>query len=387
MCPGASGGRRRGGVAVFPVSAVAARRRRAAVATVLAAWLAVGCGSGGGPEGIGPFLADRLPAGSGGTLIAARGDDVAVCRGWGESDRERSVDAGCDTVYDVMSMTKQFTAAAILRLRMEGRLTTSDTLGDHLPGVPADKRDITVRQLLTHTSGLPGSLGGDDEPLSRADFLARAFAADLLAAPGEEYRYSNVGYSVLAAVVEEASGQGYESYLAARLFRPAGMTRTGYTLPDWEDAEVAVEYDADGSPRGTPLERPWADDGPYWNLRGNGGILSTARDMYRWHRALIGDDVLDAAARRELFAPHVREAPDDSYYGYGWVVMDSEGSGPRWHNGGNGRSYGEIAREPDGSVFVFWVANQARSDEAGWDLEESGPEITEGVARRVRDGD
>lgn len=360
-----------------------ARASAAAVVALLAPFL-LGCDPGG-PDTIKAFLAEELPEGSSGTLIAAQDGDVVTCSGWGQSDHKHGVDTDCDTVYDIMSLTKQFTAAAVLKLQMQGRLDVSDSIGEHLPGVPEDKQPITVQQLLTHTSGLPDSLGGDYEPVSRTAFLAAAFSADLLAAPGEEYHYSNVGYSVLAALIEEASGQDYETYLADNLFRPARMTRTGYVLPDWAAAEVAVEYDAAGDPQGTPLEHPWADDGPYWNLRGNGGILSTARDMYRWHVALQTDRILDAGARRELFEPRVREEPDDTYYAYGWVVQDPDSSGTVWHNGGNGWSYAEMAREPGGSAFVFWVTNQFRSAEGDWNLEETGPDITEGVMEGLRD--
>lgn len=337
-----------------------------------------------GPGTIGAYLDDVLPAGSSGTLVAATDDGTVVCRGWGDADRERGVAADCDTVYDVMSMTKQFTAAAIVRLEQDGRLSTTDTLAQHLPGVPPDKRGITIRQLLTHTSGLPDTVGEDDERLTRDAFLDRALAADPVTPPGEGYLYSNVGYGVLAAVVETASGTGYETYLAEHLFAPAGMTSTGYVLPDWSGREVAVEYDADGEPAGTPLDHPWLDDGPGWNLRGNGGLLSTARDMARWHRALGTDRVLDADARRELFAPRVREEPEDSRYAYGWVVDEIGDGTALWHNGGDGRAYGETARDPDGSAAVFWVANQARSTAGGWDLEESGTDLTAGVLDRLR---
>ena len=347
---------------------------------VLAGVLLAGCGD---PEEIGPFLDEKVPDGSTGTMLAARGDDIVLCRGWGGSRHRDAPAPGCDTVYDIMSMTKQFTAAAVLALWQDGRVDLTAELGDLLTGVPADKRAITVQQLLTNTSGLFDSLGEDDEPLTRSQFLSEALHSDLLAGPGTAYQYSNVGYSLLAVLIEEISGKSYERYLADRLFQPAGMRSTGYVLPDWSRHEVAVEYDADGHAVGTPLDHPWAEDGPYWNLRGNGGLLSTARDMFRWHQALLGTEVLTEATRHELFEPRVREEPDDTYYADGWVVDMFDGLAARWHNGGNGRSYGEIARDPDGSAFVFWVANQARSDD-DWNLEDLGPDLTRGMLERLR---
>ncbi|MFD7024571.1 serine hydrolase domain-containing protein [Promicromonospora sukumoe] len=344
-----------------------------------------GRGGAGGPGDIGSiesFLGDdALPAGSSGALVAGRGDRIDVCGGWGEPDEQGGEGPGCDTLFDIMSMTKQFTAAAVVRLQMDGLLDVADPLADHLPAVPADKQGITIEHLLTHTSGLLDTLGPDDEPLTRDAFLREALGSAPLSEPGETYLYSNVGYSVLTAVIEEVSGQDYEAYLAEHLFTPSGMTSTGYVLPDWSTTQVAVEYDADGRAQGTPLDHPWAEDGPYWNLRGNGGLLSTPRDMFRWHVALRGDAVLDAAARRELFEPRVREEPDETYYAYGWVADDPDDPRIFWHNGGNGRAYGEIGRDPAGDVFVFWVANRSAGD--GWDLGESGTDLTSGLFERL----
>ena len=330
------------------------------------------------------LLEAKLPEGSSGTLVAALDGEMVVCQGWGLADREAEVSADCDTAYDIMSMTKQFTAAAILKLQMQGKLAVTDPISTYVGEVPADKRAITVQQLLTHTSGLVEILGGDYEPLTRAGMVAGAIGSELQSEPGDEHHYSNLGYSLLAAIIEEASGMGYEEYLSEHLFAPAGMTQTGYVLPDWRPDQVAVEYDAEGVPHGRPFEHPWADDGPYWNLRGNGGLLSTAGDMFRWHRALEGEQVLDEQALEELFEPRVLEEPGGgTYYGYGWVVQDSDDGRILWHNGGNGWSYGEIARAPDAGAMVFWATNQYRSTTGDWNFESLGQAITGGVLKRL----
>ncbi|MDQ2672779.1 MAG: beta-lactamase family protein, partial [Actinomycetota bacterium] len=228
------------------------------------------------------FLDDTLPDGASGTVVAARDGEIAHCRGFGLADREAKVAAGCDTAYDIMSMTKQFTAAAILKLEMMGKLSVSDPMSEFVGPVPDDKRAITVHHLLTHTSGLTDQLGGDYEALSRKEMLDGALESELWSAPGTEYSYSNLGYSILAAIVEKASETSYERFMASHLFELAGMRQTGYVLPAWKPDQVAVEYDENGEPKGKPFDHPWAEDGPYWNLRGNGGLLSTARDMFRW---------------------------------------------------------------------------------------------------------
>ena len=336
---------------------------------------------------IGRFLDDTLPDRAGGSFVAARGDKRVYCEGFGMADRRARIPADCDTAYDIMSMTKQFTAAGILKLQMIGKLEVTDRIGEYLGPVPAAKSRITLRQLLTHTSGLVGALGDDYDPLSREEMVAGALASELRSVPGAEYHYSNVGYSLLAAIIEKASGMGYEEFLAKRLFAPAGMKQTGYVLPEWNRTKVAVEYDAQGEPQGRPFDHPWADDGPYWNLRGNGGLLSTARDMLRWHRALNGDRVLDRDSKRQLFTPRVlEEEGGDSYYGYGWVVLETADGKVLWHNGGNGWSYGELTRLPGEAVMVFWVSNRYRDEDEGWNLSRLGQKLTRGIAIRVRDG-
>jgi CubicO group peptidase (beta-lactamase class C family) len=346
----------------------------------------VALGAGGQPDNgrIQHFLDRTLPAGASGTLVAARGGERVHCRGFGMADRAAAVPATCDTVYDVMSITKQFTAAAILKLEMMGELRVGDRIGKYVGPVPPDKREITLHHLLTHTAGLVDAVGGDYERLTRRGLLVAALDSRLLSRPGAEYRYSNVGYSVLAAIVETVSGMGYEEFLARHLFAPAGMTQTGYVLPSWRRERVAVEYDSRGRPHGRPFDHPWAKDGPYWNLRGNGGLLSTARDMLRWHRALSGDEVLSRRAKRRLFRPWVLEEPGgDTHYGYGWVILRGDGGRAAWHNGGNGWSYSEVARLLDKRVMVFWATNRYRDRRAGWNFEQLGPTLTQGVANRV----
>jgi CubicO group peptidase (beta-lactamase class C family) len=121
------------------------------------------------------FLDDAWPKGAGGKVLAVRGREIEHCEGIGWADREAKIAARCDTVYDIMSMTKQFTAAAILKLEMMGKLRVSDPVRNFLGPVPDDQRDITVHQLLTHTAGLVDTLGGDYDALTRSHVLRAGF--------------------------------------------------------------------------------------------------------------------------------------------------------------------------------------------------------------------
>ncbi len=332
------------------------------------------------------FLDATLPKGPGGTVVAARDGRLVHCAGFGFADREKKIPAGCDTAYDIMSITKQFTAAAIMKLETAGRLRTTDPIGRFLGPVPADKRRITVHQLLTHTSGLDDEQGGDDyEPVSRERMLGVAMKSRLQSVPGAEFHYSNLGYSVLAAIIEKVSGVGYEQFLARELFAPSGMKQTGYVLPRWRPGQIAVEYDEKGERQGRPNEHPWATDGPYWFLRGNGGIISTPRDMFRWHRALEGDSILSGSAKAKMFTPYAYVGVLNGskyYYGYGWGVTQTSAGPTITHTGGNDWSFGDFVRFPRQRTMVFWITNHVQR-EGKWNLEDLDAELTLGIEERA----
>jgi CubicO group peptidase (beta-lactamase class C family) len=319
-------------------------------------------------------VAEHWPTGKSGAVVAVRDGEEPHCEALGDAP------AGCNTVYDIGSVTKGFTAAAIVKLAGDGALRLDDRIGAYLDGVPPDKREITIRDLLTHTAGLPAALGDDYDPLQRDEMVSRAMAAQLRSEPGAEHRYSNVGYSLLAAIVEAAGGTSYEEYLARELFAPAGMEHTGYVLPDWDEAAIAHEFDARGMDQGTPLDHPWADDGPYWNLRGNGGLLSTPDDMARWLTALDGEAVLDEAEKAELWTPRVREVPGgSSRYAFGWVISPSPLGRLAWHDGSNDLSFAVIARFLERGAGVFAISNDAYAGH-GSDLPDRASDLVLGVA-------
>ena len=266
----------------------------------------------------------RQIAGKGfsGVLLVAKDGQIALEKGYGLANRENKMAYAPKTVFDVGSITKQFTGAAILKLEMQGKLRTHDKITKYFKDVPPDKADITLHQLLTHSAGILNALGGDYEKITRDEVIKRALASELRYVPGTKHEYSNVGYSLLGAIIEIVTGKSYERYLHDNLFKPAGMKETGYVIPKWKRENLAVGYREDGNRWGTPLDHAWDKDGPFWNLRANGGILSTVGDLYKWHLALEGEKILSKAAQEKYFAPHIKEQPEAvSFYGYGWVTQ------------------------------------------------------------------
>lgn len=303
-------------------------------------------------------MARAASAGFSGNVLITKGASTIFEKSYGFANREKKIACDASTVFDIGSITKQFTAAAILKLETAGKLSTADTLEKHFSNIPEEQRNITIHQLLIHTAGYPDEIGRDYEEIGRDAFLERAFHTKLESLPGKIHHYSNVGYSILAAIIEKKSGAGYESYLQKELFHPAGMTQTGYRLPKWSEAAVARGYRKDAD-WGTPLDKKWDKDGPWWNLRGNGGILSTARDMQRWHAALLTNKILTDDARKRMFTPHVPEGPGGiSFYGYGWsIVPKSPGGMLITHNGGNGVFFADLYRFVDRDLFIFIATN------------------------------
>lgn len=224
-------------------------------------------------------------------------------KAYGMANREEKIPLSANSVVQIGSNTKDFTAVAILQLKERGKLSLDDSLGRFFPNVPTDKRGIRVRQVLNHYAGFPNNLGADFEVLSREQFLERAWQRPLIAAPGTTEQYSNTGFAVLAAIIEKVSGQTYDEFVKTNILDVVGLKSTGFLLPNFDPRRVAHGY-RDGQDMGTMLLRPHAADGHYWNLRGNGGMLSTVGDMHEFYRALFETEkLLKAETRNTRFDP------------------------------------------------------------------------------------
>jgi len=294
-----------------------------------------------------------------GEILVAKDGVPLLAEGYGLSDREKGTPWSTGTVTTLGSITKQFTAAAILALESDGLLSVNDPISKYFPGVPEDKRAITLHQLLTHSSGISDPEDLDDfDPIGREAFVGRILKEKLAFSPGTSFEYANANFSLLGAIVETVSGQGYERFLRDRLFAPNGIYETGYRLPFWGPGRLAIGY----GPKerwGTILERPMAEDGPYWVLRANGGIHSTAFDVLRWVEALLSGRVLPPAALEKLWTPWVKERGGGSY-GYGWGVRAlPDGTKVVTHNGGNGIYFADLVLVPSEKAVLFVATNAA----------------------------
>jgi CubicO group peptidase (beta-lactamase class C family) len=281
---------------------------------------------------------------SGVVLAAVDGEVVAVVATGAGDEAIRP-----DTLFEIASATKQFTAAAVMTLVQEGKLSLDDPISEHLPGVPEHSRGITVRHLLQHTSGIPGSNsrgGGHDIAAVLPTFLGDGPKHE----PGADWEYWNQGYALLSEVIARASGQPYTSYLREALFTPAAMTSTMFTGDEPPaSAVVATGRSRMGAARAA-LEHPYGNSYGL-QYRGMGGVVTNVWDLWRWHRALGDEHILRERSKVELFRPGLRG------YALGWFVRDGVHGAVQSHGGAVRGFTCELRRYPDRDAMIVVLCN------------------------------
>lgn len=320
------------------------------------------------------YLIQGVKNGFAGAVLIARNGEIILNKGYGLADREKQIPNTPTTIFSTGSVTKQFTATAILKLVEFNKLKLTDPISTFFEEVPNDKKEITIHQLLTHTAGLVDVIGdGDFDYIPTHDFFKELFDTKLRNVPGERHRYSNAGYSILARIIEIVSEQEYEDFLQQHIFKPAGMQQTGYLLPQWDSKTLAHGYYRGVIDVGTMISRFKKAGDISWVLKGNGGIQSTQEDMFNWYKALKSNTVLSKSSTELLTTSYVQEQPgsDESFYAYGWAIFNSNRNTKIvTHNGSNGIFFHEFMWLPEEDVVIIFSTNgYSREIEITWALE------------------
>ena len=291
------------------------------------------------------------------TLAIGRNGDILYARGYGYRNLSGSL-ATTTTVYNIGSVTKQFTAACIMLLQQAGKLSVDDSLAKYLPTYPY-ARQITIRNLLDHTSGIPDYTDLPNLPhtATAMQFFRMVWKQSLDFRPGTRYEYSNTNYIVLGMIVEKASGQAYSDFVATRIFRPLGLNDSSTRIEPRDVPNGATGYTFEnGRVRYEPATR---DDIGY----GDGTINSTALDLVKWDAALDGGKVVDAASWREMTTPPAAlyEPP---YGGYGFGLDIGRFYGQRMidHSGSNPGFITLNATFPRDGLEIVMLANSDNFD-------------------------
>lgn len=313
---------------------------------------------------LGDYLSRAEAAGFSGTVVITQGGTPIIQRGLGSSTcNDRGPRLTLDTGFYLASLSKSFTAAAILKLADQGRLHLEDPIGRFVADVPADKTSITVHELLSHASGF-GELprAAEERAVTREQFEREAMAVPLQSPPGQKYLYSNLGYGLLAAIVEHASGASFTRFVRTSLLEPAGLAHTWYVTEDSPTGSVMATACNGGVAQGTASlthQRPFR-----WSAVGAVGLISTASDLDRWTHALLTHRVLSADSVTRMFTNQ------KDGYGYGWVVADSPTGRSYTHNGlllPEGWNT-DVHILPDLDTTVIVLANRYDDQPIGWNV-------------------
>ena len=236
-------------------------------------------------------------------------------------------------------------------------MSTNDKLSKYFEGVSEDKKNITIHQLLTHSSGLKDGIGDDYDAITEEKFLKKVFRSKLISPIGEKFNYSNMGYSLLGLIIEKVSGMDYETYLNEVIFKPSKMYHTGYVIPDWEDDEVANGF-LNGKEAKKPNEENWSDNGPYLNLKANGGILTRASDLLLWSQSIMNNTVLDEATTSKYLYPHFEWNDMYTHYGYGWGIENNDSENKLvLHGGASDLFASDLWIYPEKGITIIVLSN------------------------------
>lgn len=289
------------------------------------------------------------------SLAVVKDGKVIKLEGYGLANVELNVPAKPETVYQIGSISKQLIAAGVLLLVEEGKVSLDDTIGKYLDGTPDTWKDITVRHLLTHTSGIVREAPGfhpfkvqDD-----ADVIKTAYSLPLRFTPGEKWEYCNVGYFALAEMIRKVSGKPWGDHLGERVFTPLEMSATRVT-----SVHAIVPNRASGYVWDNGKLR---NDEDLLAVRPSGAFLSSVLDLVKWDAALDTGKVLKQSTREQMWTP-VRLNDGTSYsYGFGWEVSTLGGHREVRHGGSLAGFRSELRRLVDDKLTIIVLANSANA--------------------------
>jgi len=299
------------------------------------------------------------------SLAIVCGDEVVRARGYGFASLELNVAVTPETVFQIGSITKQFTATAVMMLVAEGKVSLDESITGYQEGLPAVWGAVTVRHLLAHTSGIKSFTNIPDVterltflPTTRDEILALIANERLEFAPGERYAYNNTGYYLLGHIIEKASGQRYADFLQERIFAPLGMEATRVN-----DMDDIIPHRASGY--------VWAEN-RWWNARhismtwafSAGALASTVHDLARWGAALGRDALLPKASWEWMWTPTTLTDGTKTGYGLGWRMIDYSGHRSVGHDGTSSGFTAFVERDLEDGLMVIILTNVVPSNRA-----------------------
>lgn len=300
-------------------------------------------------------LEHAVADGFGGAIVVSKADHVLLAKGYGLAARRARIPFTTHTLAPISSVTKVFTALAIVQLAADGRVQLDQPLKTYLPTMAEPAASVLIRDVLLHYAGLPEYCGDDFDRLTRAGLLATCAAAPLVV-PRGEFNYSNPGYSYLGALVEVVSGQSWEDYLRQRVFVPAGMTTAGFLFTCFPEGRFARGYLHD-QPQAIEAAQIAALRGEVWNLKGSGGLQASVDDMRRFFEFLVKQR---EPIRSAMLTAHASDGGAPGVQaGYGFAIRsDRDGRAVRVSVSGSDDVFlSYFMWLPRSRVFMYFVGN------------------------------
>ena len=305
----------------------------------------------------------------GAAVAILRNGKVELMQGYGLANIERNIPVTPNTMFQIASTTKPFTAMAIMMLAEDGKLSLDERAVKYLPWLPAVYNDVTVRQLLTHTSGVNRDVRtANVDNFSPDEFKKRFVIAPAASRPNERWEYSNNGYILLGLIIEAVSGKSYGDFLTQRIFKPLGMKDTLYNEPPGAQMNRAIGYD-------------WQDNtyrpSPYFHGGYSGGaLISSVADMAKWEQALLSQKLLRPSSYEQVWTP-VKMADgqprsfefrgEQSGYGFGWFLTSYKSHKLLTHGGTVSGFSGQIHRFVDDKITIIVITNsKSGADRIGY---------------------
>lgn len=295
----------------------------------------------------------RIP---GVSIAVVKDGKIIKAEGYGLANVEHNIPARPETVYQIGSVSKQLIAAGVLLLIQDGKVSLDDRISKFLEGTPDTWKEITVRHLLTHTSGIIREAPGFDPMKIQDDaaLIKTAYEAALRFAPGEKYEYCNVGYFSLAEIIRKVSGKSWSDFLSERLFTPLGMNATRTT-----SLNAIVANRADGYVwRSGKLENAPS----FIALRPSGAFLSSVLDLAKWDATLYTDNILKQATLSQAWTPVKLNSGATHPYGFGWELSTVAGHKRVYHGGSLPGFRAQFSRFVDDKLSVVVLTNADNAD-------------------------
>ncbi len=290
-------------------------------------------------------------------VLISRGDRVLLSKGYGLADMEQEIPITSKTIFRIGSITKQFTAASILKLQEEGKLKVTDRLTKYIPDYPRGD-EVTLHHLLTHTSGIENYTGKLDfsgkvtQVISSNELIDSFKYDDFNFKPGDSYSYSNSGYFLLGYIVERVSGKSYEKYLQETFFKPLGMNDSGVHHADLKLANEALGYSNIEGETVNALNWDMSHAGAA------GAIYSTVEDLNRWNEGIFNGQVLSQESLAAAFTgAKIRTSDQLTGYGYGWGIGEQGGLKLMHHSGGLDGFTSYLVRFPQQDLTIAVLHN------------------------------